>query len=262
VKRLVVDLEHATVEVEDEAGSRSFPLDSPEGFGHVSEAWLRAGWDAKYVYGFTWLGRPIIQLPDDLIRLQEVVYRLQPDLIIETGIAHGGSLVFSASLCRLIGRGRVVGVDIEIRPHNRAAIEEHPLRDLITMIEGSSVDPDVVRRVHGEVKPEDTVLVLLDSNHTRAHVLAELEAYGPLVSPGSYIVAMDGIMEHVVGGPRTQADWTWNNPRQAALEYVARHPEFVIEEPAFPFNEGSVAARVTYWVDAFVKRREIIPEQR
>lgn len=255
MRRLVVDFERESVEVEDGAGSRSMPLGSSEGFRAVSDAWLRAGWDVKYVYGFTWLGRPMIQLPEDMIRLQEVIYQVKPDVIIETGIAHGGSLVFSASLCRLIGRGRVVGIDIEIRPHNREAIETHPLHSLITMIQGSSVDPEVVRQVRDQVRPGDTVLVLLDSNHARAHVLAELEAYGPLVTPGSYIVAMDGIMEKVVGAPRTEPDWAWNNPRQAALQYAANHSEFAVEEPVIPFNEGSVRTRVTYWIDAFLRRR-------
>jgi cephalosporin hydroxylase len=151
-------------------------------------------------------------------------------------------------------KGRVIGVDIEIRPHNRQAIESHPLFPFITLIEGNSIDPLVVDEVKTLVQPGESVLVMLDSCHTKAHVLAELEAYAPLVNVGSYIVAADGIMEQLVGAPRTQPDWSWNNPRQAALEFVSRHPEFVIDELAFPFNEGSVVERVTYWPNGFIKR--------
>lgn len=229
-------------------------IGSPEAFALLSRLWLRSGWDNKYVYSFTWLGRPVIQLPEDMIRLQEVIFSVQPDVIVETGIAHGGSLVFYASLCKAMGRGRVVGVDIEIRPHNRKAIEEHFLFPLITLIEGSSTAPETVERVRGETRPGEKVLVLLDSNHTKEHVLAELNAYAPLVSRGSYIVAMDGIMEQVVGAPRTEPDWTWNNPRRAALQFVGENPDFIIEEPRFLFNEGNITDRVTYWPSAFIKR--------
>ena len=233
---------------------REVGLGTPEGFSILSRLWLRSGWDAKYVYSFTWLGRPIIQLPDDLLRIQEVIWSVKPDLIIETGVAHGGSLIFYATLCKAMEKGRVIGVDVEIRPHNRRAIEEHPLFPWITLIEGSSIADDVVRRVHAEVHPGEHVLVMLDSNHTKAHVRAELEAYAPLVSPGSYIVAADGIKSWLGNAPRTEPDWSWNNPREAAREFVAAHRDFVIEEPPFSFNEGTVAERVTYWPDAFIRR--------
>jgi cephalosporin hydroxylase len=249
-----VDLERGTLSVEEGGRTSRYGLDTPEAFDIISRVWLRAGWDNKYVYSFTWLGRPIIQLPEDMIRLQEVIYTVRPDVIVETGVAHGGSLVFYASLCKATERGRVVGVDIEIRPHNRAAIEAHPLSPFITLIEGSSTDPAVVERVRAQVRPGEKTIVLLDSCHTKEHVLDELNAYSPLVTPGSYIVAMDGIMEQVAGAPRTQPDWSWNNPRRAALEFVGSNPDFAIEEPAFLFNEGGVTERVTYWPSAFIKR--------
>lgn len=249
-----IDLEGGTVSVEDATGTATFELGSPEGFALVSKAWLRAGWDAKYVYSFSWLGRPMIQLPDDMLRLQEVIFSQQPDVIVETGVAHGGSLIFHASLCKAMGRGRVIGIDVEIRPHNRQAIESHFLSSLITLVEGDSVAPATLEEVRATLRPEDRVLVLLDSCHTKAHVAAELEAYSPLVTVGSYIVAMDGIMEEVAGAPRTEQDWTWNNPRQAALEFVSGHADFAIEEPPIPFNEGSVSERVTYWPSGFIKR--------
>lgn len=249
-----VDFEAGTVTVADESGTHEHLLESAEGFDAVSLAWLRAGWDARYVYSFTWLGRPLIQLPEDMLRLQEVIHAVEPDVVVETGVAHGGALVFYASLLHAIGRGRVIGVDIEIRPHNREAIERHRLAPLITLIEGDSRDPATVACVRERIRPEEHVLVVLDSKHTKEHVAAELEAYAPLVSTGSYVVAMDGIMETVAGAPRTADDWSWNNPKAAAEEFVAAHPEFEIVEPEFAFNEGSVARRVTYWPSGFLKR--------
>ncbi len=249
-----IDEENGLVIVESELGDVTHPFASAEAFAILSRVWLRCGWDTKYVYSFTWMGRPVIQLPEDLIRIQETIYRIKPDVIIETGVAHGGSLVFYASLCKAMGKGRIIGIDVEIRPHNRQAIEEHEMKPLITLIEGSSVDPRVVEQVKALVKPGETVLVILDSNHTEAHVRSELEAYAPLVSRGSYIVATDGIMQQVVGAPRTKPDWSWNNPLQAARKFAASHPEFRLEEPAFPFNEGLVNERVTYWPEAFLKR--------
>jgi cephalosporin hydroxylase len=229
-------------------------IGTPEAFEIISRLWLRSGWDNKYVYSFTWLGRPIIQLPDDMFRLQEVIYAVRPDVIIETGVAHGGSLVFHAGLCKAMGRGRVIGVDIEIRAHNRVAIEAHELFPLITLVEGNSIASETVSQVQALVRKGETVLVLLDSGHSKDHVLAELRAYSPLVPVGSYIVAMDGIMEQIAGAPRTQPDWSWNNPKQAALQFVAENTDFRIEEPAFAFNEGMIKNRVTYWPSAYVRR--------
>lgn len=253
-KKRVISIEGDVVTVADELGERRLGIGTPEAFAVLSAAWLRSGWDTKYVYGFSWLGRPIIQLPEDLMRIQEVIYRVKPDFIVETGVAHGGSLVFYASLCRAMQRGRVIGVDIEIRPHNRSAIESHELSDEISLVEGSSVAPEIVARVRSMIPAGATVLVMLDSNHTKAHVAAELSAYAPMVSVGSYIVAADGIMQQVAGAPRTEADWSWNNPLSAVQEFLARRDDFVAEEPAFPFNEGLIRERVTYWPGAFLKR--------
>lgn len=253
---LKIDEARGILIAEGPEGESVHPLESAEAFRLISRAWVRCGWDTKYVYSFSWMGRPVIQLPEDMLRIQEVIYRVKPDVIIETGVAHGGSLIFYASLFEAMGRGRVIGIDIEIRPHNRAAIEAHEMFPRITLVEGSSVAPEVVAEVGALVAPGETVLVLLDSNHTKAHVLAELEAYGPFVTPGSYIVATDGIMKEVVGAPRTSPDWSWNNPLDAAAEFAASHPEFVLEEPAFPFNEGVVTERVTYWPKGFLKRVE------
>jgi len=251
---ITIDPDRGSVIVQRGRKEEVYDIGTPEAFGIISALWLRTGWDTKYVYGFSWMGRPIIQLPEDMIRIQEVIYKIRPDVIIETGVAHGGSLVFYASLCRAMDRGRVIGIDVEIRPHNRRAIESHFLFPYITLVEGNSIDAGVADQVRAMVHAGESVLVLLDSCHTKAHVLAELEAYAPLVSIDSYIVAADGIMERVVGAPRTQPDWAWNNPKQAALEFVQRNPNFVIEDPAFPFNEGLVNGRVTYWPSGYIKR--------
>jgi len=252
-----IDLESATVTVNARDGRRTFPLSSPEAFAVISRAWLRAGWDTKYVYSFTWLGRPVIQLPEDLIRVQEVVYTVKPSVIIETGVAHGGSLVFYASLLKAMGGGRVIGIDIEIRPQNRRAIEEHQLGSAITLIEGSSTAPNVLTTVKSLLHPEDRTLVILDSNHSRQHVLDELHGYGGLVSPGSYIVAADGIMADLVGAPRSSEDWAWNNPRAAVSDFLQQNPDFELHEPAFLFNEGSVTEPVTYWPGSFIRRKNL-----
>lgn len=230
-------------------------LDDPRAFAIISEAWLRAGWDTKYVYGFSWLGRPVIQLPEDMLRIQEVIYEVKPDVIVETGIAHGGSLIFYASLCTAIGKGRIIGIDIEIRPSNREAIQGHRLSPMISLVEGSSVDTDVLRTVRSQIGSSETVLVLLDSNHLKDHVLAELEEYSTLVSPGSYIVACDGIMQQVAGAPRTDSDWSWNNPLSAIDDFLKRHREFECVEPDRPFNEGRITDRVTYWPRAYLRRK-------
>ena len=249
-----VTVEGDRVSVSDAGDVREYGIGTPEAFRILGKLWLRSGWDVKYVYSFTWLGRPIIQFPEDLLRLQEVVYRVKPDVIVETGVAHGGSLIFHASLCKAMGHGRVIGVDVEIRPQNRSAIEAHELASYVTLIEGDSIDPATVEEVKRLVSPGETAMLLLDSKHSKAHVMAELNAYGPLVTPGSYAVAMDGIMEEIVGAPRTHPDWAWDNPRQAALEFVAAHPEFEVDEPGFLFNESAIAERLTYWPSAFLRR--------
>jgi len=252
--RFTVDTEASSIELERGTETSSVPLYSTEGFEALSELWLKVGWNQKHVYTFSWLGRPIIQLPEDLVRIQELVHELKPDAIVETGIAHGGSLVFYASLCKLLGRGRVVGIDIEIRPHNRTALEEHPLANHITLIEGSSTSPETIGRVRELVRPEEKTLVILDSNHTREHVRAELEAYAEFVSVGSYIVAMDGIMALVSDTPRGEESWSSDNPITAVEDFLGDHPEFVAEQPPWRFNESELRSNITHWPHGFLRR--------
>lgn len=254
--RIVIDTDKNELVLEGAAGMRTFDLYSKNAFELLSDLWLKTSWNQKYSYTFTWMGRPIIQHPEDLVRLQEVIYTLKPDVIIETGVAHGGSLILSASLMKAMGKGRrVVGVDVEIRPHNRKAIEAHELAPMIRLVEGNSVAPEIVVRAAQEIEPGDTVLVILDSNHTRAHVAAELEAYHHLVTPGSYIVATDGIMRDVCDVPRGTPGWKEDNPAQAAEDFAASHPQFVIESPAWKFNESDLDKNITGWPEAWLRRR-------
>lgn len=238
------------------ADGRSLDLYGKEAFELISQLWLKTSWNQKYSYTFTWMGRPIIQHPEDTVRLQEVIYSLQPDVIMETGVAHGGSLVFYASLLKAMGkRGRIVGIDIEIRPHNRKAIERHELFEYITLIEGDSVAPDTVEQAAKMIRPADKVLILLDSNHSYAHVTKELEVYHGFVTPGSYIVATDGIMHLVHDVPRGRSAWRTDNPAQAAVDFAKTHPQFVIENPTWNFNESALDKPITAWPSAWLKRR-------
>lgn len=212
-----------------------------------SIAWVGKAAPYKYSYNFSWLGRPAIQFPTDAWAMQELVWKVRPDLIIETGIAHGGSLIFSASMLALldisdaidsgkninprVSKRKVLGIDIDIRAHNRAAIEAHPLASRIQMIEGSSIAPDVIEQVRAEARKFQRVLVCLDSNHTHAHVLAELNAYGGLVSKDSYCVVFDTVVEDMPSDLFPDRPWgIGDNPKTAVWEYLKTHPEFEIDK--------------------------------
>jgi cephalosporin hydroxylase len=253
--KLTIDTAAQTLVRVDGKESTEVPLYSREAWEMISREWVRVGWSQKYQYTFSWFGRPIIQLPEDMVRIQEVIYSVKPDVIVETGVAHGGSLIFYSSLCEAMGKGRVIGIDIEIRAHNRKAIESHELAHRITLVEGSSTDPAVVEKVASLIKPKETVLVLLDSNHTKAHVSAELDAYHRFVTPGSYIVATDGIMKDLHDVPRGDESWVWNHPTASAEEFARAHPEFLLEQPRWPFNESELTSNITHWPGAWLLRR-------
>lgn len=252
--KLTIDTDTQTLTLCERGETSVYSLYSDRAFELLSAEWLKVGWNQKYTYTFAWMGRPIIQLPDDLVRIQEVIYRIRPDVIIETGIAHGGSLIFYASLFKAMGTGRVVGVDIEIRPHNRRAIETHELFPLLTLIEGDSTAPEIVAQVREQIRPGETVMVVLDSCHTKAHVAKELEHYHPLVTPGSYLVATDGVMRDVADAPRAKPGWKTDNPCEAVREFLERHPEFVLEQPPWPFNESTLRYNITHWPSAWLRR--------
>lgn len=199
---------------------------SEEGFLALAELWTRAGWQQKISYEVTWLGIPIIQLPDDILMVQELIWKVRPDVVIESGVAHGGALVLYAALLELLGKGRVIGIDIEIRKYNRLAIESHPMSKRITLVESSSTDPATIAAVTAATSPEDRVLVMLDSNHSASHVRTELEMYSPLVTPGSYIVVFDSVMKMVQDAPNGDPSWAADNPEVAVEDFLLTHPEF------------------------------------
>lgn len=242
---------------------QAYASDTP--FQALSQQWLRDSMQRKYVYNFDWLGRPIIQYPQDMVAVQELIWSVRPDVVIETGIAHGGSLILSASMLAMLdmcdaieagctmdpreSRRRVIGVDIDIRAHNRSAIEAHPMASRIRMVQGSSIDPCVVGQVRKLTEGAACVMVFLDSMHTHDHVLAELDAYAPLVTPGSYCVVFDTFVDDMP--PQFFADRPWdvgNNPKTAVRHWLGSHPEFQ--------NDAALQAKlmVTVAPDGFLKR--------
>ncbi len=193
--------------------------------------WYKHSGQYKYGYHFTWMGRPIIQLPQDMIAMQEIIWNVQPDVIVETGIAHGGSLIFYASLLELLHKGGyVIGIDIDIRPHNRAKIEKHPMYAHIQLIEGSSIAPETVKQVKQRIGQKKKVLVVLDSCHTHEHVLEELRQYSPLVTKGSYLICMDTIVQFVPDEFNGKRPWGGhNNPFTALQEFLKENERFEID---------------------------------
>jgi cephalosporin hydroxylase len=231
----------------------------------AADEFIRASTIPKYSYNFEWMGMPIIQYPQDIAALQEIIWAVKPHLIIETGIAHGGSLVFSASMLALLDYceaaeigvllnpaepiRHVLGIDIDIRAHNRAAIEDHPMFGRIQMIEGSSIDSEIIEQVYASAKEYKRVLVCLDSMHTHDHVLAELEAYAPLVSSGSYCVVFDTIIEDMPPGSFPDRPWgKGNNPKTAVWEFLKIHHEFKIDK------EIEQKLLITVAPDGFLRR--------
>lgn len=253
------------IQFEQERIAEIAAMSADEQLREKTREWIFRANGKKYSYHFDWLGRPIIQYPQDIVAMQELIWAIKPDLIIETGIARGGSLMFSASMLALLdleeaasrasvldprqSNRKVLGLDIDIRAQNRDAIESHPFFSYIQMIEGSSIDPAVVAKVREAAAGHERILVCLDSNHTHAHVLAELEAYAPLVSPGSYCVVFDTIIENM--DPDSFPDRPWgrgDNPKTAVKEYLARHAEFR--------NDDSIQNKlqITVAPDGYLKR--------
>jgi len=198
----------------------------------ISKNWVEKSMKKNYVYNFSWMGRPIIQFPEDIMALQEIIMDIQPDVIIETGIAHGGSIIFSSSMLELLGGDRIViGIDIDIREHNRREIENHPMYKRITMLEGSSISPEIVEKVKAICSPYKKIMVCLDSNHTHEHVLNELNLYSPLVSSGSYLVVLDTFVEDMPKQFFENRPWdVGNNPKTAVWEFLQTNPEFQIDQ--------------------------------
>jgi cephalosporin hydroxylase len=250
---------------QDERAERLASFAADMDFRRLSQAFLEASMRKKYVYNFDWLGRPIIQYPQDMWAVQELIWNVKPDLVIETGIAHGGSLILSASILAMLdyceameagvpldpraSKRKVIGIDIDIRPHNRAAIEAHPLSRMLTLIEGSSIAPETVAKVKAASAGHQRVMVFLDSMHTHAHVLAELEAYAPMTTKGSYCVVFDSFVEDMPADLFPDRPWSpGDNPKTALHEYLKSHPEFAIDTSV----EGKLMISVC--ADGFLKR--------
>lgn len=253
-------------EFEVEVSNRIASAARNEELRSTASQFMHASIASKYSYNFSWLGRPIIQYPQDITVMQELIWKVKPDLIIETGIAHGGSLILSASMlalldmCDAIEAGamldpakstrKVLAVDIDIRSHNRTAIEAHPMASRISMIQGSSIAPNIVAQVHAAAADHKKILVCLDSNHTHEHVLAELEAYAPLTSRGSYCVVFDTVIEDLPSSMFPDRPWgPGNNPKTAVWEYLKSHAEFEIDR-TIPDK-----LQITAAPDGFLKRR-------
>jgi len=206
--------------------THEYDIYTKEGFRVLTDLWIRSGWENGLPFSLAWMGVPVIQLAEDLCMIQDVIFRTKPDVIVETGTAYGGSAVFYASMLEILGKGRVISIDVE---DHLLAIQGHPMASRITLLKGSSADDAVVARVRDLIRPGETVLVALDSDHSRRHVRSEMEKLGGLVTPGSYLVVFDGVMEMLLDAPSGSPDWKEDNPAAAVREFLAAHPEFEVD---------------------------------
>ena len=228
-------------------GPRELSIYSEEGYRALAELFTRSGWQNRLAYEVTWLGVPIIQVPEDMVIMQELLWRVRPDVVIECGVAHGGALLLYASILELLGKGRAIGIDNEIRKYNRLAIQSHPLSRRLELVEGSSIDRELVDRVRASIGPSATVLVALDSNHSRGHVRRELECYAPFVTSGSYVVVFDTVMPVVADAPRAGAGWSDDNPLEAVRDFLRSNADFEVDESLHRLG-------VTHCHSGFLKR--------
>ena len=206
-------------------------INNKDNLQELTNQWFVESCKYKYSYNFSWMGRPIIQFPQDIMAMQEIIWQVKPDLIVETGIAHGGSLIFYASMLELIGEGQVLGIDVDIRQHNRVEIEQHPMFKRITMIEGSSIDEEIAKQVYDLAKGKSRILLVLDSNHTHDHVLKELELYSPLVTKDSYLVVFDTVVEDMPEDFFPDRPWgKGNNPKTAVWEFLKTNKRFEVDK--------------------------------
>jgi cephalosporin hydroxylase len=239
----------ANITLSGKDGDVKVPLYSPEGVALLNTLRLKQAAEFKVMYEPNWLGIKIIQLPEDIVAMQELLWRLQPDVVVECGVAHGGSLILHASILELADKGTVIGVDVEIRPHNRAAIEAHPLAHRIKLIEGNSIDPATTAEVMRHCPAGSKVVVVLDSNHSREHVAQEIALYKDLVTVGSYLVVMDGAQALVSDIPRGRPEWADDNPLAAVRHFLAGNDEFERDATFERFGSTCVP-------EGFLKRRK------
>lgn len=228
-------------------GPRQVDIYHPEGYAVLSNLWTRSGWQHKASYEVTWLGIPIIQTPEDILMMQELIWKTRPDVVIESGVAHGGSLILYSSMLELLGKGRVIGIDVEIRKYNRLAIQSHPMSKRVTLLEGSSVDAATVAWVESLIRPGESVLVTLDSNHSAAHVRQELALYSRMVTAGSYLVVFDGVMQVLTDAPGGSPEWDRDNPWRAIQDFLRANDDFEVD----PYYNR---LKVTYCPGGFLRR--------
>ena len=249
--KILIDTKRNAIKI----NNKSISIFSKKSFECISELWNKLGWNQKYSYTFTWLGRPIIQVPEDIVRFQELIFRLKPNKIVETGIAHGGTaILFASILDQINNKGKVLAIDIKIRKKNLKAIKKHSLYRHIKLFEGSSTDLNIFRKVKKNIKPNDKVFVFLDSNHTYEHVYNELMLYSKIVSKNSYIVACDGVMSLVNDTPRGKKYWKRDNPIKAIKKFLKNNKNFILDEPVWLFNESKLNKRITHSPLCFLKK--------
>lgn len=251
--KIVIDTEQQTLTVSQEIHS----LYSPESYEIISRESMKVGWSLGAYNSFSWMGMPILQLPEDMIRLQEVMWRLKPDILIETGVWGGGSLIYHASLMEAIGKGKVIGIEKFLQPGVREALESHRLGSRITLIEGDSTSIEISAQVRASVKPSDSIMVILDSDHSKAHVTKELNAYAQFVSPGSCLLIEDASMKDFAMVPNGHPSWEWDHPGTAVDEFIISHPEFERKLPELPMNKSRLkySNSPTYWPDGWLWRK-------
>jgi cephalosporin hydroxylase len=255
--KISIDTERRVMLVDKEAGREELPLYSQAGLEALTRIWIKMQWNELQWQSISWHGFPIFQLSEDLVRLQEVIFRIAPDVIVETGVNQGGSAVFFASLCRLMGKGRVVSIDIQIPRSVREALEKSQYANLITLIEGDSTAPSTIDAVRQLIGEREKTFFFLDSDHSKAHVLSELNAYAGSVSVGSYIVAADGIMHILHDTPKGSSQWLDDNPAAAAREFVSANRNFVIDKPRALFGREHEIHTFTYFADGWLLRKSL-----
>jgi len=229
IKNYITETDSSII-LKNEKGQEEVKLYTKEGFEMLSNLWIKVAAEFKVNYELTWLGRPIIQFGSDMIMLQELIWEVKPDIFIETGIAHGGSLIYTASLFEMIGNGRVIGIDIDIREHNKVAILAHPMFKRISMIEGSSVADSTILALEKQLESGKKIMVMLDSNHSREHVLNEINLYSKYIPIGSYLIVQDGAQKWVADIPRGKAEWMDDNPLNAIDDFLKVNSDFVVDE--------------------------------
>jgi cephalosporin hydroxylase len=253
--KLTIDTKEKTLRVEQDAPSVSYPLFSAEAFQILSSQWLVLSWNREHWMSFSWMGRQLLQLPHDVLRLAELVWVSRPSVIVETGVYEGGSTLLFASLCPLAGAGRVISVDLVLRPGVREAVEQCG-GGLVTLIEGDSASAETAAQVRKLIRDDERVLVFLDSSHTAEHVAAELENYAPMVTPGSYLVVADSNLPELRDTPNGTPRWVFDNPMAAVDSFLSRHPEFERSHLKPLFAPEQDCPYLSYFAGSWLTRRE------